>query len=295
MRLVVGLALGSAIAVAWAKEPRVDRGPIQDVDPLAAVVSELSESGVRLDLERGRCAIDARVLARYQPLEYLLVGERGQAHESLFGTEVEASLLNTALLLLGAEPGQNARWVEVESDEAEGTVENDGLGGPPAEPEDERPAPKRFAIEPPEGDGFYLYAAWVEDDETYLYRVEDLIANVEEARSMRRHRFVFLGSKMIQPRQDSAEEVFAADLEQNLINVAYFRAGHTLLTTATSAASSEDAWFANHWLVPGEGKTVRLVFSRSRIAGLPAGLGESVAAPDPIFGGLPSVAGETDR
>lgn len=298
--ILVGAGCAGVLSLAFAQtEPER-----QESDPLAAVVEELFEGGIRIDLERGRCAIDAQVLAGYQPLEYLLVGERGQTHESLLGTAVQASLLNTALLLLGAEPGQNARWVELKGDAAADGVDNDGLSGPPAEEQpdpDARPVPKRFAIEPPEGDGFYLYAAWREGDESYLYRVEDLVANVDEARAMRRHRFVFLGSKMIRPRADADEEIFAADLEQNLINVAYFRAGHTLLTTATASAVSEDVWFANHWLVPGEGQSLRLIFSRTRIPAFQATSNAESAPhaagdqPEPVFQGLPQVTRESER
>ena len=144
------------------------------------------------------------MLVRDELLEYLLVGPRGQGHESLFTTDSGPSHLNAGLLALGVEPGSNARWDVT-----------------PEEPELRLPA----------GDGFYVYAAWRERDETYLFRVDDLLSNLRTGRSMPRHRWVFLGSRFSRPREDQPE-VFVADHEGNLINIAFFFQGNTLLTPA---------------------------------------------------------------
>ena len=252
---------------------------VQVDDAREALLASLDEQGVRLDLERGLVAIDVDVLARFQPLEYLLVGPMGQTHESLFGTRVQPSVLNAALLLLGVQQGTNARWVELPPDAPDAgdpqADVNDGSSGPPAG--DLRGPRPRYRIEPPTGDGLYLYAAWSVGEEQFLYRAEDLVANVDVGRALTRHRFVFLGSKWIRPRPDE-ELAFAADLEQNLVNVAFFRAGHTLLTAAVPEAEAEDVWFANHWLVPEEGSGVRLVFAREPLDEL-GGLGGGEGGP----------------
>ncbi len=297
--VLLGLTLGNRQAVQQVPE---DPALSPHGDPRAVLIREFAKSGVLLDLERDLVALDVRVLARFQPLEYLLVGGGGQSHESLFGTDVRPSTLNAALLALGVETGSNAQWIEVEALQAQpegdgvdpsgvdqnGVDQNDGLGGPPQA--SQQPARVRYTIEPPQGDGFYLYAAWKTGDERFFYRVEDLIANVDLGRSMQRHRFVFLGSKMVRPRPDQDEEVFAADLEQNLINISFFRAGHTLLTAAIPAARSEDAWFSNHWLVPEEGNSVRLIFARQAL-----GLLASSGADSALLEDLPEVPAVRDE
>lgn len=271
-----------------------------------AVLDGFLAQGLRVDLDQGWVGLEARVLARYQPLEYVLVGPRGQGHESLFGTEVKPSALNAALLLLGTAPGQNARWIELppDADPAQASP-NDGQGGPggggaptPAQAPSEAPAPSeeplqdvgaaadevprrpRFRIELPSGDGLFLYAAWRSEGEAYFFRVEDLLANVRQERAMRRHRFVYLGSRWVEPKP-GAQPAFAADLEQNLINLVFFSAGNTLLTAAVREAENEEAWFANPWLLPESDQPVLFLLSRRALETLPPVLAERL--PESLF------------
>ena len=72
------------------------------------------EQGIRIDIQARVCAVPAQVCIREDLLEYLVVGSAGAAHEALLSTEVTPSLLNTALVTLGVEPGQNAQWVELD-------------------------------------------------------------------------------------------------------------------------------------------------------------------------------------
>ena len=81
---------------------------------------------------------------------------------------------------------------------------------------------------------------------------------------------------------------FAASTDGNLINVSFFKAGHTLLTTALEECVDQSAWLANAWLLPPVGSTVLLVFSRERLQVDLAGVGElPVVAPVPSAGGEP--------
>jgi hypothetical protein len=123
----------------------------------------------------------------------------------------------------------------------------------------------------PSGEGLFLYVGWRADGEAYFFRVEDLVANVRAERCLRRHAFVYLGSKWIEPKP-GAEPAFAADLEHNLINLVFFSAGHTLLTAAVAEAEDEEAWFANPWLLPDSDQPVLFVLSKTPINGLPAAI-----------------------
>jgi hypothetical protein len=184
----------------------------------------------------------ATVLIKNELLEYLLVGPSGAMHESLYLTEVRPSLLNAALLLLGVEPGHNAHWEERAGVDARGR-------------------PNR-AIYPPQGDGFFLYVAWREAGETYFFRVEDVVRNLESGRSLRRHRWVYLGSRFATLKK-GGPDTFVADVDGNLINLSYFFEGNTLLTAVPDECIEQTIWAANEWLLPDRGQPVRLFFARA--------------------------------
>lgn len=220
--------------------------PSAALDGRAELERALAQEGMRLDLERGVLALPAKVLIKNELLEYLLVANNGQAHESLFLTSVRPSLVNAALLLTGVEPGRNAHF------------EPDGTGP------DGRP---RRRVYPPSGDGFYLHAAWREGEETFLYRVEDLVRNLASGRALRRQRWVYLGSRFAPPLPGKPE-AFLADIEGNLVNLSFFFQGNTLLTASAEECESQSIWAANEWLLPPSGEPVRLFFARQPLATL---------------------------
>src|SRR4051812_27810 len=166
--------------------------------PTADLAKAFAAQGIHLDVEHGLCAIRATVDIREDLLEYLLVNPRGAAHESSFVTGVLPSQLNVALLALGVKPGRNASW---------------SLRDPPPTPEEMHAGTSAYVVKPPEGDGFYLYAAWNSGGESYLYRVEDLLLDRATGQTMRRHKWVYLGSRLVRSRDNDAQESFAADLE----------------------------------------------------------------------------------
>ena len=221
-----------------------------------ALLSTLAEGGVDVDLAAGAVSIEAAVLVKGDLLEYLLVGPGGAAHESLFVTGVTPSLLNAGMLALGVEAGTNATWELVE---------------PAPSLEERRAGKKPYRVLSPAGDGFHVYAAWREGGEEFFYRVEDLIANLRTGRAMVRHAWVFLGSTFIEPRPGEGE-VFAADLEQNLVNLTFFREGHTLATAALEDCEDQSIWIANTWLLPEREAHVRLIFARGPLKETPASL-----------------------
>lgn len=241
--------------------PGVSRGsPAQAAETQASatdasLAEALAKDGLVLDRAAGVLSLPAAVLVKNDLLEYLLVGPNGAAHESLFLTPVRPSLLNAALLLLGVEPGRNAYWRE--------TGELDARGRPERE------------LHPPLGDGFYLYAAWREGGETYFFRVEDLVRNLESGRSLRRHRWVYLGSRF-QALKAGAPESFLADVEGNLVNLSFFFQGNTLLSAALEECAEQTIWAANEWLLPERGEPVRLFFAREPLAALAPGWAASL-------------------
>ncbi|HUR26862.1 MAG TPA: YdjY domain-containing protein [Planctomycetota bacterium] len=246
--------------------------PAQDVAQEAALeklVQALKEQDVHLDPKAGALWIPIRVEVRDELLEYLLVGSAGALHESFFSTAVPASVLNTALLALGMHAGQNAAW----------------------RPKDPRPTEEElragavpYEVTLPQGDGLELYVAWRQAEELHFYRVEDLLRNLLSGASMQRHRWVYLGSKLLppDPRKKNAQgEQFAADVYQNLINVAYFSEAYTLVTAALPECVEQTIWLPNAWLVPQRGTQVALFFARTHLDAIPPSLAAGLPHVDP--------------
>lgn len=222
-------------------------------DPADVLAAAFREQGIELDLEGGRCSFPASICIREDLLEYVLVADYGAAHESLFATAVSPTVLNTAVVALGAEPGRNVSWVPKDPQPSE---------------EELRDGAATHEVVPPSGDGFLIYAAWREGEETYFFRLEDLITNLQTERSMKRHPWVYLGSRLIDDEQGGQR--LAAEMEGNLINLSYFRAGNTLFTAALPECEQQTIWLPNAALLPPRGAGVRLIFSKERIRELSA-------------------------
>lgn len=246
--------------------------PGQDDEPPAgaALTQAFASQGIHLDLDAGVCAIPVAVEVRDDLLEYLLVLPQGASHESLFVAASDKApadqrawveTLNAALLAMGLEAGTNAQWVEKD----------------PAPTEQElRAGTSPYDVLPPAGDALHLYAAWWEDGDLRFHPVEDLVRDLERGRTLRRHPFVYLGSRMVERR--SGEAVFAASLEGNLINVSFFSQGNTLLTAALPECVSQKSWLPNAWLLPESGSPVLLLLSHERLHQPPASLAGLVPA-----------------
>ena len=73
---------------------------------------------------------------------------------------------------------------------------------------------------------------------------------------------------------EEAKEVFAADFEGNLVNIAFFEQGNTLLTAALPECIQQTIWLANGWLLPARGSSVELILSRQALTVLPEGFEE---------------------
>ncbi len=216
-----------------------------------------AEQGIVIDLEEQLCALPVQVCIRRDLLEYVLVTPQGAAHESLFSTVVSPTLWNAALVTLGAEKGTNVRWTEIEPKPSE---------------EERRNGAPTHNVDPPTGVEFYMYVAWREGQETYFYRLEDLIKNLERGRSMQRHGWVYLGSRMVQPDPEQPAEILAAEMEGNLINLSFFRAGNTLFTACLEDCVFQTIWAPNDSLIPETGSSLTMFASRKRLSHLPAAL-----------------------
>ena len=211
--------------------------------------------------------LSASVCQTQEPLEYLIVKQRGKDHEALFILDegLSAAALNTGMLLLGVSKGENGRLV---SKDPIPTREEYEAGVP------------LYDVEHASGDGFYIYAGWerellaVDGEESkrerFFFRAEDLVINSRRGDTYRRGKFVYLGSRFIKPHQD-AKELFAADAEGNLVSLVYFDPANHLLTGSDPEADDQYVWYPNSWLLPAIGTPVKLWLSRKPLSEWPGG------------------------
>jgi hypothetical protein len=257
----LGLAVLCASGLAWNTPTQDEDAPPGEREIL---VDSFRSNGIEVDFDSGAIALPTKLIVTSDLLEYVLVGVNGSAHESLLVTEVTPSLIHAALLSLGVGIGENAEYIPVDPAPTEEQLKNGA---------------KRFTMKLPSGAGIFIYLAWKEGNETYFTRVEDVINNYESGRSMRRHRWVYLGSRFAKLRKDDPE-VYMADAEQNLINLAFFTEGNTLCTAALPECEIQTVWSANSWMLPPPGESVRLVLSKERLASLPSALAKDLPEPN---------------
>ena len=259
--LLLGLVGFSYNGSAASQDKAVDDGE-------AALAEVLAQGGVTVDFESDAIAISTRLIVTHDLLEYVLVGPSGSGHESLLTTEVKGSMIHAGLTAVGVGQGENAAYVEVD----------------PAPTEEElRAGAKRYSMTYPSGDGIFPYLAWREGKEVYFVRVEDTINNALSGRTMDRHRWVYIGSRFAKVREDGPE-VFMADAEQNLINLAFFTEGNTLCTASLPECEIQTIWSANPWVLPPPGEPVRLILAHERLDSLPPGLAANLPEPNRDLG-----------
>ncbi len=269
----VGPFLGPLVgAMAQEEQPRsgVSDSGISVGSPQGAEASEVEADpdAKRSDLifgtDRQWLSFPVQLEVTRDYLEFLLVNPHGGVHESLFSTELDAQVIQTAVLAMGLKPGTNAQWRALMGD----PLDLKGVGVQGQRKPGSVPARELYEVVVPTGDSLYLYAAWKEGDETFFFRVEDLVRDLDRGRTLRRHRLVFLGSYMLPPREGGLPR-FAASMEGNLIHLAFFKKPSALFTTAVEECDKQANWLANSWLLPERGSAMRLVFSKTPLLEAP--------------------------
>jgi len=266
--------------------PRPTQGPAgtnaQDsTEEQAQLVSAFRAMGIQLSTEVKALGFSARVEILNELLEYLLSTTQGATHETLFLTDVSPDGLTAAMLALGVPQGSNVKYVAKD---------------PPPTREEVRSGVRTHDVVPPSGGETYLYAAWREaagarDPQTgefpsetlHFHRMEDLLLDLVRGRSMRRHAWSWIGSRMIQDPGSGGGQVLAATAMGNLINVAFFSQGDTLVTAALPECVVQTGWRPNVWLLPDTGSEVLFIMSTVELDGLPGDLRASVPfVPEPV-------------
>lgn len=223
-------------------------------DPLREMQKLFEENGIRLDVKQKAITVNAEVGRPDQPLEFLLIHQRGKTHEALFVCKAKASVLNAAFLALGYEKGENARVVDRD---------------PLPTPEEVAKGAPIFDVFPPKGMGVWFTVRWKrvdEDGEEVQMEapVEDLVLDLVTERPVADASFIYLGGNMA-PMYRDEPPVFMGDYEGNLISVVYKSPPNHLVTMHHERANDDQVWWQTE-LCPAIGTPVEFVIHRQEPA-----------------------------
>lgn len=216
-------------------EPPADAPPVaaQD-DPVAQLIEAFSadDNGITIDRDARTVEVDAKVCLREcEFLEQLACSPDTREHESLLVLQAKPSMVHTALLLLGIEPGAPMTWVEEE--ESVRTIA-------------------------PRGPAVAVFIVWRnEADEEVLTPANQWVRDQKTGQAMRGNTWLFAGSKFVEV---NGQEMYVADAYGTAISLVNF--GDDLLARATDLTDSNDShgrvWGANTDAIPEVGTEVRI-------------------------------------
>ncbi|XAM00972.1 YdjY domain-containing protein [Phycisphaeraceae bacterium D3-23] len=206
-------------------------------DPLAQIIDAFNadDNGILIDREARTIDIDAKVCLREcEFLEQLACSQDTREHESLLVLLAKPSMVHTALLLLGVEPGAPLQWVEEE--DSVRTI-------------------------PPRGPAIGVLIVTTDDEgEEVITPANEWVKDQKTDEVMRGNTWLFAGSKFVEV---NGQEMYVADAYGTAISLVNF--GDDLLARSTEMTDSNDShgrvWGANTDAIPEVGTEVRIRLS----------------------------------
>lgn len=258
MNLLKPIVLLSLCCVCVCQEqkpaPKADPAPkaeTQEPDAkvlLAEMMAKFKEQHIDVDLKAKTVTIPVVVNYPQDPFEYLLIHKRGKRHEAVFYTEVQPSVLNGALLLLGLEKGKNATVEPIEPMPSQEEVMNGA---------------ETTVIKPAEGEPFWMTVKWTTPEgKAVEYCVEDLLLDLTTQEPVGECKWVYLGGRMARIYKNDPE-VYVADYEGNLISICYLMPDNHLATMVHERAPDDQNWWTTN-LVPEPETKLSFVFHKQR-------------------------------
>ena len=228
MTLLAGFALALAALAEDAPAPAKPEEPAKPA--LREVSPGIFELGkIRLDQKARSISFPGKLNMGRGLLEYLLVNPKGSAHESLLVTDVGASDLHFAMLLLGAKGGA----ITAEA--------------PPAQLDERyfRTAPKLT------GDTVLISVRWKEKDVEKTVPVEDWLYNQEKQQAIEHGPWIYNGSIVYEGR-------FLAQIDGNL--VALVTTPTALMNNPRKNNDNDQMWNVNEKDAPAVNTPVEIIF-----------------------------------
>ncbi|MHC4813608.1 MAG: YdjY domain-containing protein, partial [Planctomycetota bacterium] len=217
----------------------------QDAAKLAkAALESLKKNKIEIDFKKQTITVPVVVNAPTDSIEYLLIHRNGKAHEAVLITYAKPSVLNSAFLFLGLKEGRNFDLKD-----------KDPM---PSEAELRKGVSPYVEVLPVGRELFMTVSMQLEDGKEKVMAVEDLVFDLHTQRPVTNNKWIYLGSRMVQFYRGEPE-VFAADMEGNLVSTCYMRPKNHLLTMVHERARDDQNW----WLsaaCPQPGTKMKLTF-----------------------------------
>ncbi|HLQ38098.1 MAG TPA: YdjY domain-containing protein [Planctomycetota bacterium] len=222
--------------------------PPDGKDLLAGMLKLFTEQGIVYDDKAQTVTITCTVNGPPDPIEYLLIHERGKRHEAVLITKSKPSVLNAALLVLGLQPGKNATYREKDP--------------PPTQAEFEKGADPVIVV-PPQGMNFWMTVKWQDQDgKAHEHCIEELVLDIAAGKALATADWVFLGGRMARLYKNDPE-VYVADYEGNIISTCYMAPDNHLATLRHERARDEHNWWITD-VCPPPGTQLQLTFWKQK-------------------------------
>lgn len=187
----------------------------QNTDSLIMKIDENTYKidNIKIDIANREITFPAEFNMNRGLIETILVGPQGRLHETILKTDALPAYIQTSLLLLGLECGQNMELGNYDS--------------------------------VPEGDSLLVYASWTDTlGVTHEEPIERLVWNIPQNREMLKTYWIFLGSKIVNGQ-------FIADLDQNIIRT--YHDPFAIIHSSLPTISDDTFYKANKNIVPEKG------------------------------------------
>ncbi len=192
---------------------------------------------MRLDKGARSLSFPATVNMDDGQVEYLLVAPHGSAHESLLCTDVHASDIHFAMLLLGAKGAPRT---------------TSPTGRPPVPAHIDAESLKNAPT--PRGDLIQITVKWRQADQENTAHIEDWLFNSDTHKAMERGPWIYSGSMLV-------GSTFLAQAEGNLAAVVLNSSA--LINNPRSGNTNDKVWFVRKEAVAQKGSIVELTISLS--------------------------------
>ncbi len=160
------------------------------------------------------------------PIELLATTAIGKTHESVLVLECSPQIFQSALLLLGLNPGGGGKY------------QGDTVS--------------------PYGDAVFIYVEWQENNQTKRVYAEELVWDCKKNTSMQLTHWVFTGSRFI--RNSKNNIIFAAN-PQGILIATYFDPD-AILNNPLPERVDDSAYEANFRVIPPKGTPVKVILSK---------------------------------
>jgi len=212
------------------------------------MLAKFRDQGIVVDTKARTVSIPAVMNDPPDPVEYLLIHQRGKKHEAVFVTKVRPSVLNGALLLLGLKQGTNVAFKEKV---------------PPPSMEEIEKGADPFEVTPPQGDALWMTVSWrTEDGKVREHAIEELVADLSGQHPVRGASWVYLGGRMAAIYRNEPP-VYVADFEGNLVSIPYMSPDNHLASMVHERCRDDQNWYLTE-ACPPAGTEVNFTFHRDK-------------------------------